>query len=150
MVLSQKWTGDHFTRKELRDMGLNIQLGHAGGHCESPVAPVDLLVFHTTGPTTISVMYCGCKTTGAQSHYIQLLRSCLYPASLKHIKTVFTFDVLNHFHELNVQAKTTAYDYYNTLLRQADLLQLKPQPVSILSNRFTHHSTISITMHSHS
>ncbi|KAH6904722.1 hypothetical protein BKA70DRAFT_1373432 [Coprinopsis sp. MPI-PUGE-AT-0042] len=124
----QRWTGNHFAHEELHELGLNVQLGHDGNSCPSPSEPTNLLVLHTAGAFTLSVMYCGCKTKAADSKYLQLLRSRLYPTSLKRIKTAFTFDLLDHFQELNLQAKTTAYDYYNNLLRQTDFLKLGKQP----------------------
>lgn len=130
--LIKSWTGTHFEKTDLFSLGLHVQLGHDGGMCDSPTEPSSLLAFHPEGVTTLSVMYCGCRTTAAESKPVQLLRSRLYPSSLKKVKTVFTFDVLDYFQELNLQAKTTAYDYYNTLLGKADRLKLGKQPVRLL------------------
>src|SRR6202050_3996567 len=39
-------------------------------------------------------------------------------------KTVFTFDILETFHELSLQGKTTTYDFYHSVIRRTDNLQL--------------------------
>ncbi|KAF6743253.1 hypothetical protein DFP72DRAFT_1080451 [Ephemerocybe angulata] len=69
-----------------------------------------------------------CSCPGSPERIIQALRSRLFPSTLERIKTVFTFDLLEFFQELNLQGKTPIYDFYHTLLRQSDFLQLGKQP----------------------
>jgi len=42
------------------------------------------------------------------------------PASIDHPKSAFTFDVLDTFHLLTLQGKTSAYDYYYSLAHKSD------------------------------
>ncbi|KAJ2921118.1 hypothetical protein H1R20_g15975, partial [Candolleomyces eurysporus] len=59
---------------------------------------------------------------------IQLLRSSLFPATLTRPQTVFTFEMLDSFHKLTLEAKTTVYDYYHTIIRRTDALELSTIP----------------------
>ena len=110
-------------------LGLILPLGHDGYDCPTPTAPVELLVIHSNGHTKIRVQYCMCRSP-APKQTIQLLQARLFPATLKRIQTVFTFSTLDDFHSLNLQGKITLHDYYETLLRRSDMLQLNPRPVS--------------------
>ncbi|KAH7904648.1 hypothetical protein BJ138DRAFT_1018848, partial [Hygrophoropsis aurantiaca] len=52
--------------------------------------------------------------------YIQLLRVGWYPATTDRPQTVFTFDVLETFHDMTLQAKTPAFDFYTTMVHKTD------------------------------
>jgi hypothetical protein len=52
------------------------------------------------------------------------------PASFDRPQTVFTFNVLDTFHELTLQGKTTAYDFYHAILRRTDNAQVGKRIVS--------------------
>ncbi|KAJ3509664.1 hypothetical protein NMY22_g16220 [Coprinellus aureogranulatus] len=126
-----RWTGTHFQKCGTLELGLIYQLGHDGhSFCAKPSETSKLLVMHSAGACHIAVQYCECET--AVDRTSQLLRSRLFPATLDRTQTVFTFGLLDFFHELNLQGKTPSYDYY-TLLRQSDLLKLGPR-ISQLNN----------------
>lgn len=117
----QTWTGMSFKRARLRDFGVVIPLCHTGEMCPSPLAQLDSLVFHTNGIHNVVIEYCGCShTAGTQHRFVQLLRYRLFPATLDRPKTAFTFDVLDTFHKLTLQGKTTMYDYHETLIQLTD------------------------------
>jgi CxC2 like cysteine cluster associated with KDZ transposases len=83
------------------------------------------------GVHRVTVDFCDC------THYtfhrrMQLLRARWFPATVTRPKTAFTFDVLNTFHELLLQSKTTLYDFYHFILRRTDNLQLGQYTVSRL------------------
>ncbi|KIK51933.1 hypothetical protein GYMLUDRAFT_64532 [Collybiopsis luxurians FD-317 M1] len=45
----------------------------------------------------------------------QLLQKCLFPATMDHPETVFTFDVLHQFHIHSTTSKISVYDYCHAL-----------------------------------
>ncbi|PPR07940.1 hypothetical protein CVT24_001008 [Panaeolus cyanescens] len=49
-------------------------------------------------------------------------------ASTERIRTAFTFEVMELFHELNLQSKITAYDFYHTMANRSDPMKLQKQP----------------------
>ncbi|KAH9895248.1 hypothetical protein C8Q73DRAFT_619173, partial [Cubamyces lactineus] len=60
--------------------------------------------------------------------YVQLLREGWFPATTSRPATVFTFDLLATFQELNFQAKTNLHDYLKTLERLTDNSGTKVPP----------------------
>lgn len=63
-------------------------------------------------------MFCECP--GCLHPREQLLQAAWFPASLGHPQTAFTFDVLDSFHLLTLQGKTSAFDYYYSLAHKSD------------------------------
>ena len=116
----------------LIDLGLCVQLGHNGGPCATPrTFETPLTVYHTNGAHLVNVSYCECnEPAGSYLFANQLLRSSWFPASLTRPRTAFTFAVLKQFHHLTLQGKTTAYDFYNSLVHATDNTGLNPPPVS--------------------
>jgi hypothetical protein len=51
------------------------------------------------------------------------------PATRKNPETCCTFRVLEHFHLQNLQAKTSAYDYYASLAKLTDNTGIRALPV---------------------
>ncbi|KAF9038738.1 hypothetical protein BJ165DRAFT_1531802 [Panaeolus papilionaceus] len=129
----EKWNGTFFVKSLLYELGLVRQLGHEGSDCPNRAEKLldgdiqTLQVIHTTGVFKLSVRYCGCRPNMAP-RYRQLLRERLFPASLRRIRSVFTFDILDTFHSLNLDGKITSYDYYNHILQKTDFLELAEQP----------------------
>jgi len=81
--------------------------------------------------------YCGCYNVAGGSYAgNQLMQSQLFPSSLSKPKSAFTFDVLDHFLHLTHQGKTTAWDFYNALIRQTDNTGINPPPVCHLFSAF--------------
>ncbi|PPQ81721.1 hypothetical protein CVT24_003406, partial [Panaeolus cyanescens] len=75
----------------------------------------------------LAVSYCGCGHNPTP-RYIQLLRERLFPATLRRIRTAFTFEVLDTYYSLSLDSKITSYDYYHHILRRTDYLELGEQP----------------------
>ncbi|KAF8260522.1 hypothetical protein EI94DRAFT_1773684 [Lactarius quietus] len=61
----------------------------------------------------MELIFCVCSHGGDKD--VQLLRSGLFPATFKQIKTLFTFSVLEDFLTDNLECKTTAQQYYSKL-----------------------------------
>jgi hypothetical protein len=72
-----------------------------------------LTVVDRSGVFDIEMVFCVCSDKNDQDE--QLLRSGLFPATFKSIKTLFTFTVLDDFLKDNLECKTTAQQYYSKL-----------------------------------
>lgn len=96
-----------------------IQLGHEGDRCPQPSAiNRGFTVVDTTGVHTINLAFCNCLSPLPLHERTQLLRASWLPASWDRPQTAFTFDMLNSFQLLNVQGKTSAFDFYEALERK--------------------------------
>jgi hypothetical protein len=127
------WTGQYFQKTSLAILGLRYQLGHGGGSCSNSIpGPKDFAIFDITGVHTVNLDFCGCRSGPEEvDKTVQLLRSSLFPATLSRPQTAFTFEMLDTFHKLTLEAKTTAYDYYHTILQRTDALELGSIPVRV-------------------
>ncbi|KAJ7076293.1 hypothetical protein C8R44DRAFT_896597 [Mycena epipterygia] len=66
----QEWTGSHFQRRSLRDMGMRVLLGHSGLEC--PVGRAKCVKVTTDeGVVPVEVVFCDCDPI---THSMQLLR----------------------------------------------------------------------------
>jgi hypothetical protein len=90
----------------------------------------DFTVVNTGGIHRVNVTFCDCP--GAVHPREQLLHVAWFPASLERPQTAFSFDVLDSFHLLTLQGKTSAFDYYYSLAHKSDnteLLDIKVCPL---------------------
>ncbi|KIJ10277.1 hypothetical protein PAXINDRAFT_86313, partial [Paxillus involutus ATCC 200175] len=117
-----QWNDSFFERTSLKSLGLRVQLGHpAGQHCVRPKsvsAEDDFVVIASNGIHQVALDFCGCET--AQSHVKQLLRTQLFPATLRDPRMAATFGVLEQFHLLSFESKASAYEFYHALKRSSD------------------------------
>ncbi|KAJ7817192.1 hypothetical protein B0H14DRAFT_3474825 [Mycena olivaceomarginata] len=134
-----------FERVTLKSLGLRIQLGHGRNSiCPGTVAKraavlgdepgdgwdasggpeterrswEDFCIVESNGIHEVALDFCSCGR--AEDHDVQLLRARLYPATTTSPATVATFGVLRDFHLLSLEAKSSAYHFYNKLARQTD------------------------------
>ncbi|KAL5476488.1 hypothetical protein ACEPAI_3345 [Sanghuangporus weigelae] len=116
---TKSWTGQIFKKTSLKSLGYRIQLGHYGQSCVTPISGhKDFIVLDITGFHSVDIDFCRCGEF--VPYHIQLLRSRLFSASRKRPRTAFTFDVLDLFHELTLQSKINAHDFYQSMLRRTD------------------------------
>lgn len=109
----------------------SVTLGHSGALCPCPQAgPKNFIVFDILGPHHLTIDYCHCRDEPL-SNWVQLLCERWFPATVSHLQTVFAFKCLKTFHELTLQGKTNLYDYYHTLLRLSDNMNLSAPIVSL-------------------
>jgi CxC2 like cysteine cluster associated with KDZ transposases len=94
-----------------------------GYHPSEPSEPTaqyktrsDLTIVSSTGIFTCSVRWCTCTKSPDQCVQL-LLRAKLFPASFKNPKTVFTFEVLDHFRIDALECKTAAMNFMSKLGR---------------------------------
>ncbi|KAJ7336156.1 hypothetical protein DFH08DRAFT_915978 [Mycena albidolilacea] len=116
----EAWGGSCFWRTSLKALGLRVQFGHAPGEfCASPEpGRSEFVVLHHNGIHDVAVDFCGCEHRGqAGGMDTQLLRGGWYPASQDRPQTCMTLVALEQFHIVTCQAKTTMYDYYQTLVK---------------------------------
>jgi len=72
-----------------------------------------ITVADRNGVFDMEVVFCVCSDKDNKDE--ELLRSGLFPATFKSIKTLFTFSVLDDFLKDNLECKTTAQQYYSKL-----------------------------------
>ena len=116
----QEWTGSHFVRRDLGELGHTLFLGHRAHRCpntrdKSEGRPTTIV--HTNGMHTCRILYCHCNGV---SEAVQLVRSGLFPATIQQPETVFTFAVLKDFHLHTLTSKKSAYDHYYALQRHTN------------------------------
>lgn len=76
----------------------------------------------------IGLDYCRCGEAVDLS--CQLLRARLYPATVQAPKTAATFNVLEFFHLLTFESKTSVFEFFRTLSRRTDNTGVLKVPVS--------------------
>ena len=120
--LFQRWTGTHFVRTTLKDLGAIFHLGHNhGSSCAVPSSPISLTVFDVTGVHTLTITYCECKPNiSATPPRVQLLRARWFPATWQRPTTAFTFRFLNLLHKLQSTCKVNLYDFHGAMTAVSD------------------------------
>jgi hypothetical protein len=133
IVSAQEWNGSFFERLCLRDLGLRIQLNHPPGSiCQwRSAGHKNFVVLHTNGIHLVNVDFCGCNPTVSNKR--QLLRTSWWPATPLEPQTCATFTLLNQFHILSLQGKTSAFDFYRSLEYITENHGLKKLPVSSIN-----------------
>ncbi|TFK88753.1 hypothetical protein K466DRAFT_488291 [Polyporus arcularius HHB13444] len=117
----KRWRDGHFSPVTLKSLGLRVQLGHQPG--ESCICPQqawgdDFVLMDIFGIHEVGVDFCGCED--ALPSHVQLLRARWFPATSVNPKTAATFRLLESFHQLSIQAKVSAFEYYSSLARRTD------------------------------
>ncbi|KAJ6503653.1 hypothetical protein C8R45DRAFT_818086 [Mycena sanguinolenta] len=124
----ERWTGTHFERKTLKEMGLRIQLGHWHGldrvcPLPQPAAGNDFVIIDNHGVHQVNLDFCNCGKGGLPT--VQLLRARLWPATTTNPRTAATFSVLRRYHLLSFEAKCAALEFYQSLTRESDNIHHK-------------------------
>ncbi|KAK6981627.1 CxC2 domain-containing protein [Favolaschia claudopus] len=130
----EMWNDQNFYETvTLKSLGLRIQLGHGrNGVCPGTLLKQsraaeeearrhprdDFCIVDSNGVHEVGLDFCTCSL--AEDHDIQLIRARLYPATTTNPATAATFRVLRDFHLLSLEAKCSAFHYYNKLARQTN------------------------------
>jgi len=92
----------------------------------------------------VDVRFCRCGhlSYDDREHRTQLLRVGWFPASQDRPQTAFTFVALDLFHELSVQGKISAHDYYYGTVHLTDntgtvWVNVSPAPAHIWRHKVT-------------
>ena len=72
-----------------------------------------LTIVDISGIHFLTIQYCCCL--GANDHYLQLLSSRLFPATIRKPWTIFTFRVLDNFIRDNLECGTSGMNYCSKL-----------------------------------
>lgn len=126
------WKNGFWSRSSLRSIGLTIQLGHPPHEvCLTPGSKTQLVVVHSTGFHIVDAQFCGCDYS-SEGHLRrhQLFRAGWFPASHNRPETAFTMTMLESFHEMTLQGKISAHDYYQSIVNLTDNAGLTQIPVS--------------------
>uniref|UniRef100_A0A0W0FE61 CxC2-like cysteine cluster KDZ transposase-associated domain-containing protein n=1 Tax=Moniliophthora roreri TaxID=221103 RepID=A0A0W0FE61_MONRR len=75
---------------------------------------------HTNGITDILVNFCFCSEH--LDDFEQLLDLRLFPATVKRVETVFSFELLDEFHLHTLTNKKAVFDYYDALQHKTNLV----------------------------
>ena len=132
LCYNQFWNGTYFKRVTLKSLNLHIQLGHPFSEpCPVPQSASEdsFVIIDSHGIHEVGLDFCGCGHSGTMVQ--QLLRYRLYPATVQSPSTAATFRALRHFQLLNFEAKCSAYEYFQTLLRETDNTGLTPVKVRL-------------------
>ncbi|KAJ3528320.1 hypothetical protein NMY22_g9460 [Coprinellus aureogranulatus] len=112
----------HFTKRELSSLipDYVYNIGHSARSCPSAsvdnlAKPINLTVVDTNGIHKTQVRFCVCS--GFVNRVDQLMASCLFPATLRQPKTVFTFNVLDQFSLHHLESRAAAQNYVRALYR---------------------------------
>ncbi|KAJ7701736.1 hypothetical protein B0H14DRAFT_3527423 [Mycena olivaceomarginata] len=118
----EAWGGKFFERRELRQLGLRVQLGHPDN---VPCPRVQqgrekFVVIAPNGFHHVAVDFCGCqlKRFPASLGATALVR--MVPRDAGRPKSAITIPALKLFHAVSLQGKTTVYHFFNALAKITD------------------------------
>ncbi|KAJ7336983.1 hypothetical protein DFH08DRAFT_964940 [Mycena albidolilacea] len=119
VVLRCAWNGTFFQQRELRQLGLRVQLGHPDNTPCPRAHPgrAKFVVIASNGFHHVLVDFCECRRSGSQLHWEQLLSYGWYPATPDNPQSAVTIATLRLFHSISLQGKTTVYHYFNALAK---------------------------------
>lgn len=118
-------------------LGLRIQLGHEGDSCPVPrPSEAPFVVLHTNGIHQLSLDECGCAQGLGILRHTQLLRIGWWLATSEEPRTACSEELLESFHQLTLQSKVNAYDYYWHLSRRTNNVNNAAVDVCLLFIRF--------------
>ncbi|KAG1726466.1 hypothetical protein EDB19DRAFT_1643448, partial [Suillus lakei] len=160
----QFWNDMCFQDVTLADLGFIWYLGHGGEPCplngayghqhegdqhkrvdgvtETDPLPHDttaVTIVHSSGVFTHNVSWCHCL--GSHTQHLQLLRARLFPSSSTQPKTIFTFEVLDHF-LIDAVGNNSAVGGYNVRSNAMPAASLARQERSTLKGSATDISLI--------
>ncbi|KAG1819831.1 uncharacterized protein BJ212DRAFT_1237613, partial [Suillus subaureus] len=108
----QLWNGKFYQSTTLWDHRYIIHLGHEGDTIyDTQLGLSNLVIVHSTGVYSHYVSWCQCPGADKDRH-LHLLKVRLFPASITHPQSAFTFDVLDHFLIDALKCKTLAMSFY--------------------------------------
>ncbi|KAF7376803.1 CxC2 domain-containing protein [Mycena sanguinolenta] len=116
------WNGTFFERRELRHLGLRVQLGHSDNlPCPRALQGREkFVVIAVNGFHHVTLDYCQCRRSGSLPHWEQLLAFGWFPSTPDRPKSAITISTLKLFHAVSLQGKTTVYHFFNALGRITD------------------------------
>ncbi|KAJ6448526.1 hypothetical protein C8R45DRAFT_947906 [Mycena sanguinolenta] len=116
------WNGSFFERRELRHLGLRVQLGHSDNKpCPRALQGREkFVVIAVNGFHHVAVDFCQCRCSTSMPRWEQLLVYGWYPSTPDNPKSAITISALKLFHAVSLQGKTTMYHFFHALGRITD------------------------------
>lgn len=127
----EKWNGSFFSPTTLKECGLIVSLGHDGELCphHSIDRPfIEVTVLDTNGLHKTAICYCHCARRTPP--LCQLLNMGFWPATVKQPTMLFTYDLLQDYHDHTLTSHKSAWDYWRTLCRKTNPFFPDKVPVS--------------------
>lgn len=132
---AEVWNGEFFDRRDISELGHVITLGHddRGGRCPQfdYALAVDFILVDVTGIHQTKFAFCQCVAV-SQDRMDHLLRSQIFPATVKRPTMGFTFSLLRDFHLQTLSSKKSPYDYISAVRCRTN--NAFPDDVSVSSN----------------
>ncbi|KAJ7694277.1 hypothetical protein B0H14DRAFT_3044225 [Mycena olivaceomarginata] len=118
----EAWNGRFFERRELRKLGLRVQLGHADNQpCpRAHRGREKFVVIAPNGFHHVAVDFCQCRLSNSTHRWEQLLLYGWFPSTPDNPQSAVTISALKLFHAVSLQGKTTAYHFFNALVKITD------------------------------
>ncbi|KAJ7789965.1 hypothetical protein B0H14DRAFT_3502247 [Mycena olivaceomarginata] len=118
----EAWNGRFFERRELRKLGLRVQLGHPDNHPCPRAHPGHhkFVVIAPNGFHRVAVDFCQCRLSSSSYRWEQLLAYGWYPTTPDNPRSAVTIPALKVFHAVSLQGKTTVYHFFNALAKITD------------------------------
>ncbi|KAJ7798681.1 hypothetical protein B0H14DRAFT_2211105, partial [Mycena olivaceomarginata] len=115
----EAWNGNFFEKRELRHLGLRVQLCHPDNQPCPRSCPGrnKFVVIAPNGFHHVAVDFCECRLSGSRRRWEQLLSYGWYPATPDDPQSAITISTLKLFHAVSLQGKTTAYHFFNALAK---------------------------------
>ncbi|KAF7343572.1 CxC2 domain-containing protein [Mycena sanguinolenta] len=115
----EAWNGSFFERRELRHLGLRVQLGHSDNQpCpRAQKGREKFVVISTNGFHHVTLDYCHCRRSGSKPSWEQLLAFGWFPSTPDRPQSAITISTLKLFHAVSLQGKTMVYHFFNALGR---------------------------------
>ncbi|KAF7377674.1 CxC2 domain-containing protein [Mycena sanguinolenta] len=117
----EAWNGHFFEPRELRQLGLRVQLGHPDNRAcpRSHCGRNKFVVIAPNGFHHVALNYCQCRRSAAPQ-WEQLLLYGWFPSTPDHPKSAITIPTLKLFHAVSLQGKTTVYHFFQALAKITD------------------------------
>ncbi|KAJ7653450.1 hypothetical protein B0H17DRAFT_957495 [Mycena rosella] len=111
-----------------------IGLGHHGQRCRDAELGRTFTLVDSNGIHATALAFCRCPTADGQRgapEFQQLLRTGIFPGSIKEPETGYMLGVLEYYRQLRSQGKGSAYNFVHVLRRMADPFFMGSVPVCL-------------------
>ena len=131
----ESWNGQFYRRTQLRELGFTWHLsyksheGSACPHLHTGSGIQELTILDINRIHIVNTAFCRCRDSPQPSE--QLLLQRIFPDTTTRPQTGFTFRVLKPFHQLNITARTTPWDFTGAMHRLTDNIDTEGIPVSL-------------------
>lgn len=128
-----KHNGKFFEPTSLHAIGYCWPLGHQGQRCpnrdvtKKTPSGRTFVIGHTNGFHKQTIEFCHCANS--KSEFLQLADAELFAATVSQPESVFTFALLDNWHQHTLASKKSAHDFHDALRKLTDPVFLDHVPV---------------------